>query len=64
MPLVKLYSNLRNLAETEEVSIAGTSVGEVLSGLVKRNLALTSYLFENEQVRPHIIVTINGHTTP
>ena len=64
MPLVKFYANPRNLAETKEVSIAGTSVSEVVSKLVKRNPALASYLFENEQIRPHVIITINGHPTP
>ncbi len=64
MLLVKLYANLRNLAETKEASIAGTSVSEVVSKLVKRKVVLASYLFENEQIRPHVIITINGHPTP
>ena len=63
MPLVKLYANLRNLADTKEVSIEGASVGEVVYELVKRNPALGGYLFENEQIRPHVIITINGHPT-
>jgi len=61
MPLVKLYANLRNLADTKEVSIEEQVLAKLCTKLVKRNPALGGYLFENEQIRPHVIITINGH---
>jgi sulfur-carrier protein len=63
MPTVKLFANLRKMAETKETSIAGTSVGAVLSELVKRHPALDGILLENGQIRQHVILTINGQLT-
>jgi molybdopterin synthase sulfur carrier subunit len=61
MPLVKLFANLRKIAGTKEASITGASVGAVVSELVKRYPALAEKLLYNEQIRPHVIITINGH---
>ena len=63
MPIIKLFANLRIVAGTKETSIAGASVGEILSELVKRNPALAESLFENGQIRPHVLLTINGQIT-
>lgn len=63
MPLVKLYANLRQLAGTKEVSLPGTSLRIVLFRLVAQYPALERVLFENEQIRPHVIITVNGQTT-
>jgi sulfur-carrier protein len=63
MPIIKLFANLRKIAGTKETSISGASVGEILSELVKRNPALDEYLLENGQIRPHVILTINGQLT-
>jgi MoaD family protein len=63
MPLIRLYANLRKIAGKNEVSIAGGSVGEILSELVRQIPALEASLLNNGQIRPHVIITINGHPT-
>jgi len=61
MPTIKLYANLRKLAGMKEISITGANLGVVLSELVKRSPALAGILLENGQIRPHVIITKNGH---
>jgi MoaD family protein len=61
MPTVKLYANLRKLAGTKEVSVVGDTVGTVLDQLVKANPSLEAILIEKEGLRPHVLVTLNGH---
>ena len=63
MPIIKLFANLRKVAGTKEVLVTGASVGGVVSELVKRYPALAANLLENGQIRPHVIITINGHPT-
>ncbi len=74
MPVIKLFANLRKLAGTKEVSIAspsgmlrsasrGATVGEVLNELVRLNPALDGIILEMGNLRPHIVVTLNGHNT-
>jgi MoaD family protein len=59
--LVKLYANLRKLAGKKEVSIAGSSLRAVLNELVRQNPSLEDIIFENERLRPHIVITVSGH---
>jgi MoaD family protein len=61
MCIVRLYANLRKLAGTKESSIPGGTVGAVLNELVKRNPSLEGVVLENDGLRPHVIVTLNGH---
>ena len=61
MPIVKLYANLRKLAGTKELSIAGSTVRAVVSGLVEQNPPLGEIILEGEELRPHIVITLNGH---
>ena len=63
MPTVKLFASLRKDAGIKEVSIPGTSIMPVISGLVRQYPALAEKLLENGQIRPHVIITINGHPT-
>jgi molybdopterin synthase sulfur carrier subunit len=63
MPVVKLFANLRKLAGTKELSISGATVGAVLNELVKRTPALDGVILENGELRPHVIITLNGHNT-
>jgi molybdopterin synthase sulfur carrier subunit len=63
MPIVKLYANLRKLAGTKELSIAGATVGEVMNELVKLHPALNGIVLENGELRPHVIITLNGRNT-
>jgi MoaD family protein len=61
MPTVKLYANLRKLAGTKEVLLEGDTVGAVLDRLVKASPNLEPILLEKEGLRPHVLVTLNGH---
>jgi molybdopterin synthase sulfur carrier subunit len=61
MPTIKLYANLRTIAGTKELSIAATSLGEILNELVKEVPALDGVILEDGQIRPHFVITINGH---
>ena len=61
MPLVKLFANLRKLAGAKELSIAGSTLGAVLNGLVEQYPALDGVILENGQVLPYVVITINGH---
>ena len=61
MPLVKLYANLRKLAGTKELSIAGVTVGAVVNRLAQQHPSVGDVIFENGELRRHIVVTLNGH---
>jgi molybdopterin synthase sulfur carrier subunit len=72
MPTIKLFANLRNIAGTKELSVApssgmlrsasrGTSLKGVLNELVKEVPALDGVILEDGQIRPHFVITINGH---
>jgi len=72
LPTIKLFANLRKIAETKELSVATpsgmprtasreTSLGEILNELVKEVPALDGVILENGQIRPHFVITINGH---
>jgi len=61
LPTVKLFANLRKIAETKELSVAGTSLERVLIELEKVVPAMDGVILEDSQVRPHFVITINGH---
>jgi sulfur-carrier protein len=61
MPTVKLFANLRKLAGTKEMSIEGDTVGVVLDRLVAVSPNLRQILLEKDGLRPHVLVTLNGH---
>ena len=63
MPTIKLFANLRSIAETKELPIAGARLGEVLNELEKEIPALDGVILEDGQIRPHVVITINGHNT-
>jgi len=63
MPLVTLYANLRKLAGTKDLSITGTTIGEVLNELVDRYPPVGKVILEDGKLRQHIVVTVNGHNT-
>jgi len=63
MPVVKLFANLRKLAGTKELSISGATIGAVMNELVSQSPALDGVLLENGNLRPHVIVTLNGRNT-
>ena len=61
MPTVKLFAGLRKDAGIKETSIPGASLGLVLSELASRYPVLGQKLLENGQIRPHVVITLNGH---
>jgi len=61
MSTVKLYANLRTIAGTKELSIMGASLGEILNEVEKVLPALDGVILEDGQIRPHFVITINGH---
>ena len=61
MPTVKLFANLRKIVEAKELSVRGTSLRGVLNELVKEVPVLDAVIVEDGQIRPHIVITINGH---
>lgn len=63
MPVVKLYANLRKLAGTKELSIAGSTVGAVVNELAQQKPLVGDVILENGKLRQHIVVTLNGQNT-
>ena len=72
MAVVKLYANLREIAGTKELSITpasgmlqpasrGASLGQALTELVRQVPAMDGVILKNGQIRPHFVITINGH---
>ena len=61
MPVVKLYANLRKLAETKELSVTGGTVGAIVSELVRQKPLVGNILLENGGLAAHVVLTLNGH---
>jgi MoaD family protein len=61
MPIVKLYANLRKLAGTKELFITGETVSAAVDELVKQNPPLEGVILEGRELRPHIVIMLNGH---
>ena len=61
---VKLFANPRKVASAREIIIKGVSVCEALSELVQQHSALETNLTKNRQIRPYIMTTVNGQSTP
>jgi MoaD family protein len=61
MPVVKLYASLRKLAGKKEVSITEATIGAVLNELARQNPSLGEIVLANNGLRPHIVITLNGH---
>jgi MoaD family protein len=63
MPVVKLYANLRKLAGTEELSITGRTVDVVVNELIRQHPSVGEVIFQNGELAPHIVITLNGQNT-
>ncbi len=61
MPTVKLYANLRKIAGTREVMARGETLRDALDDLTRQYPALRERLLDGNGLRPHVIVTLNGH---
>ncbi len=62
MPVVKLYANLRKLAGRKEVPVSGGTVAAAINDLVHQHQPLHDALLQNGELRPHVIVTLNGRS--
>ncbi len=60
MPIVKLYANLRNLTGIKEIAVPGTTVREVVDGLVRNYPQLSPMLRQQAGLNPQIVITLNG----
>jgi len=61
MPQVKLYAGLRNIAGTKELAVPGATLGGVLDALAELSPALNGVIVEGGRLKPHFVITINGH---
>jgi MoaD family protein len=62
MALVKLYANLRKLAETKELSVTGGTVVAVVNELIRLKPPVGEVILEKGRLAPHVVITLNGHT--
>ncbi len=62
MALVKLYASLRSVTGLKEVRLSGSSLPAILQELVQAHPQLEKYLLEAGQVRPRVIISLNGQT--
>ena len=60
MPVVKLYANLRKLAGTNEMQVAGGTVSQVIEEIVDRIPSLETKIWEDDRLQPHLVITVNG----
>ena len=63
MPVIKLYASLRKLAGTRELFLPGETIAAVLRELENQTPSLNGVLLEAGALRPHVLLTLNGHTT-
>lgn len=61
MPTVKFFAGLRTATGTKETTLTASSLQELLEGLVAAYPALQEKVWDGRTLRPHIVITINGH---
>ncbi len=61
MAIVKLYANLRKLAETKELPVTGGTVSAVVSELVRLKPPVGEIVLQNGELASHVVITLNGH---
>jgi molybdopterin synthase sulfur carrier subunit len=62
MATIKLFGNLRKLAEAASLEITGGTAGALLTGLCAGQPTLQPALFDSAgQIQPHIRILLNGH---
>ena len=57
---IKLFGNLRQMAGKPEQEGSGTTVREVLTNLCADNKPLQAAIFDNNELRVHVRVIVNG----
>ena len=60
MAQIKLFGNLRRHAADPQFEMSAGNVRQLLLALCAGNAALCEALFEDEQLRPFIKITVNG----
>lgn len=61
MATVKLFGNLRKQLDRSNLQITGTSVRGVIETLCQDHATICELLLEDGEIRPHFIITLNGH---
>lgn len=62
MATIKFYAGLRKVTGTKETSLTASSLREVLEKLVATYPALQNQVWDGTALRPHVVITLNGHT--
>jgi molybdopterin synthase sulfur carrier subunit len=61
--IVKLYGGLRQKAGTSQLPASGATVRQVLHHLCQQHPGLQATLFDDDQLRSHVRVIVNGRDT-
>ena len=61
MATVKLFGNLRKQIDSSHLQVSGGNVGAVVETLCDENPSICEMLLEEGAIRPHYIITLNGH---
>jgi molybdopterin synthase sulfur carrier subunit len=61
MSSVKFYAGLRKAAGVKETSISASTLRGALDVLVEHFPPLQQQVWDGTDLRPHIVITINGH---
>jgi molybdopterin synthase sulfur carrier subunit len=61
MPNVKFFAGLRSATGIKETSVSADSVRRLLDILVDTYPPLGEKLWDGAAIRPHVVITINGH---
>ena len=61
MATVKLFGNLRKKVDESHLQVSGSNVRGVIATLCEDKPSICELLLEDGDIRPHFIITINGH---
>ncbi|MFN2233444.1 MAG: ubiquitin-like small modifier protein 1 [Anaerolineales bacterium] len=61
MATVKLFGNLRKQADRSNLQVTGSNVRTVIETLCQNKPSIGDLLLEDGEIRPHFIITLNGH---
>ena len=61
MATVKLFGNLRKQLDHSNLQITGSNVRGVIETLCQDKPSICDLLLEDGEIRPHFIITLNGH---
>ena len=61
MATVKLFGNLRKQVDRSNLQVSGSSVRVVIEALCQDKPSICDLLLVDSEIRPHFIITLNGH---